>query len=165
MLPIVSQIIDHSGPMQTDMTTNEARERAAVCAEARSWLGTPYHHMGRVKGRTGGVDCAQLVWAVFHACGLTPFLPLDHYPPDWHLNRGLERYLGIVMERAHEVTAPRPGDVVLYRLGRAFAHGAIIVDPGWPTIVHANFAARAVVLGHGEEGRLAGRPRRFFSRW
>lgn len=161
----MSQTSDHSEIMQTDVTASEARERADVCAEARSWLGTPYHHMGRVKGRAGGVDCAQLVWAVFHACGLTPFLPLEHYPPDWHLNRGIERYMTLVLERARAVAAPRRGDIVLYRLGRAFAHGAIIVDPGWPTVVHANFAARAVVLGHGEEGRLAGRPRRFFSRW
>jgi cell wall-associated NlpC family hydrolase len=31
--------------------------RAAVVAEARSWLGTPFHHQGRVKA--AGVDCAM----------------------------------------------------------------------------------------------------------
>jgi len=29
--------------------------RLAVTEEARVWLGTPYHHMGRVKG--AGTDC------------------------------------------------------------------------------------------------------------
>ena len=61
------------------------------------------------------------------------------------------------------MAGPEPGDVALYRMGRAFAHGAIIVDPGWPAIVHANAAAKAVVLGRGDEGRLAGRAMRFFS--
>jgi len=137
--------------------------RRQVAAEARSWLGTPYHHMGRIKGLQGGVDCAQLVWAVFFNCGLTPFLPLEHYPPDWMLNRSAERYMGHVLERAHEVEEPGIGDVVLYRVGRCFAHGAIIIDPGWPMIVHANVRVRSVILDRADQCDLAHRPRRFFS--
>lgn len=110
--------------------SDEAAERAAVVAEARSWIGTPYRHMGRAKGPSGGVDCAQLVWAVFHRCGLTPFMALEPYPPDFMLHQGLERYMRIVLERAHEVSAPAPGDVALYRVGRLYAHGAIVDAPG-----------------------------------
>lgn len=144
---------------------SESEGRARILAEARSWLGTPYRHMGRLKGRAGGVDCAQLVWAVYFNAGLTPFLPLENYPPDFMLHRDTERYLGIVLERAREVAAPQPADVALYRIGRCFAHGAIVMAPGWPLILHANMAARAVVLGRGDEGRLKGRALRFFSRW
>ncbi len=139
--------------------------RAAVVTEARSWLGTPYHHMGRLKGRDGGVDCAQLVWAVFFNCGLTPFLPLEHYPPDWMLHRSSERYLGLVTERCRETASPDPGDIVLYRVGRCYAHGAIVVDPGWPTIIHACFRSRHVILDDGDTAGLARRPHKFFSLW
>lgn len=138
-----------------------AAQRAAVVAEALSWLGTPYHHQGRIKGV--GIDCAQLAYGVYHACGLIPSMPLDDYPPDWHLHRDAERYLGRVLEYAHEVETGLPGDLVLYQVGRAFAHGAIIVE--WPSVVHAVAAARHVLLDCGEGGQLAGRKRRFFSLW
>lgn len=37
-------------------------------AEAMTWLGTPYHHQGRVKGV--GVDCATLLCEVYKEVGL-----------------------------------------------------------------------------------------------
>lgn len=156
------------------ISESERAQRELVVREALSWVGTAYHHMGRIKASrdangvivdTGGVDCAQLIWAIFYNCGLTEFLPPAHYPPDWHLNRGLEKFMAVVQARAHEVTVPLPGDVVLYRFGRAFAHGGIVVDPGWPRIVHAHFQARTVMIEDGAAGKLAGRPVKFFSRW
>jgi cell wall-associated NlpC family hydrolase len=36
-----------------------AKLRASVLEEARGWLRTPYHHMGRVRG--GGTDCLMLL--------------------------------------------------------------------------------------------------------
>jgi cell wall-associated NlpC family hydrolase len=101
--------------------------------------------------------------AVYRAAGLIHEIPTGHYPPDWHLHRDTERYLDIVLRHATEVPAPTgPGDFVLYRFGRAFAHGAIIVD--WPTIIHAVIRV-GVVLDDGDSGHLAGRPRRFFTLW
>ncbi|HTJ64756.1 MAG TPA: hydrolase [Alphaproteobacteria bacterium] len=136
-------------------------QRAAVVQEARGWLGTPYHHAAQIKG--AGVDCAMLPAAVYRAAGLIPEIPIGHYPPDWHLHRETERYLDIVLSHAAEVPAPTgAGDFVLYRFGRAFAHGAIIVD--WPAIIHAVIRV-GVVLDDGASGRLAGRPRRFFTLW
>jgi cell wall-associated NlpC family hydrolase len=145
----------------------EATERAAVVATARNFIGTPYRHMGRAKGPNGGVDCAQLVWLVFYECGLTPFMPLEPYPPDFMLHHGIERYMTIVLDRAHEIpeTQAKGGDVVLYRIGRLFAHGGIVVDPGWPQIVHAWAPARLVTADSGVAHKLARRPRKFFSRW
>jgi cell wall-associated NlpC family hydrolase len=138
-----------------------AAARAAVIAEARAWLGTPYHHAAQVKG--AGVDCAMLPAAVYRTAGLIPEFQVAHYPPDWHLHRDTERYLEIVTLHATEVPAPTgPGDFVLYRFGRAFAHGAIILD--WPTIVHAVIRV-GVVLDRGDAGRLHGRTRRFFTLW
>jgi cell wall-associated NlpC family hydrolase len=142
-------------------TDNEAAARAAVVAEARAWLGTPYHHAAQVKG--AGVDCAMLPAAVYRAAGLIPEFEIAHYPPDWHLHRDTERYLEMVTHHATEVPVPTgPGDFVLYRFGRAFAHGAIVID--WPTIVHAVMRV-GVVLDLADAGRLNGRERRFFTLW
>jgi len=143
------------------MNRSEAEQRAAVVAEARAWLNTPYHHAAQIRG--AGVDCAMLPAAVYRAAGLIPDLAVAHYPPDWHLHRDAERYLDIVTAHAREVPAPTgPGDFVLYRWGRCFAHGAIVLD--WPRIVHAVIHV-GVVLDHGDAGRLAERPRRFFTLW
>jgi cell wall-associated NlpC family hydrolase len=144
----------------------ETCTRAAVVAEARRWLRTPYHHAAQVLG--AGVDCAMLPAAVYRAAGLIPDVPVGHYPPDWHLHRQngvevAERYLEIVARHAREVPAPTgPGDFVLYRWGRAFAHGAIIV--AWPRIIHAAIHV-GVTEDDGDSGPLAGRERKFFTLW
>jgi hypothetical protein len=71
-----------------------AAERQAVVAEARAWLGTPWHHEARVKG--AGVDCGQFLAAVFEACGLVEHVEVEPYPQDWALHRGEERFLKTV---------------------------------------------------------------------
>ncbi|MGH7033821.1 MAG: C40 family peptidase [Stellaceae bacterium] len=117
-------------------------ERARVVAEARTWLRTPYHHMGRIKG--AGVDCAALLAEVYARAGVLPPLDLPFYPPDWHLHRDSERYLDFVL--AHAIETDReaePGDLALWRFGRCFSHGAIVID--WPLVIHA-YAGRGCVL-------------------
>lgn len=130
---------------------------AEIVAEARTWLGTPYHHQGRVKGV--GVDCAMLLCEVYHAVGLIPFIDPRPYPPDWHLNRGEERYLAWVEDYANQVEAAQPGDVALYRFGRTVSHAGIVV--AWPTIVHA-YRGEGCVLADGSKSGLA---RRFSGFW
>lgn len=46
------------------------RTKADIIAEARSWLGTPYRHQGRLKGVA--VDCAGVIIGVGKACGCMP---------------------------------------------------------------------------------------------
>src|SRR5208337_4686669 len=53
-----------------NMTILESAQRQAVLAIAESWVGTPFHHQGRVKGRQGGVDCAMLLLEVFLSAGV-----------------------------------------------------------------------------------------------
>lgn len=146
---------------------NEADDRARVVAEARSWIGTAYHHRGSVKfvsaSNRGGVDCAHFPFRVYHAVGLVPWLDLGEYPPDWFLHQGAERYLPWVEALARRVETPKPGDFVIYKVGRLFAHGAIAVD--WPLIVHAVRDADGVILDHGDGGNLAKREHLFFSPW
>jgi len=121
----------------------EQEQRAAVVAEARSWCGTPYHNCADVKG--AGVDCAMLIVRVFVDLKLVPPFDPRPYPPDWHLHRSEERYLGFVFERARRVDRPQPGDVMVLRYGRAFAHGGIVTRQDPLTVVHA-FQPYRVVL-------------------
>ncbi len=142
----------------------EAEERAAVVAEAHTWLNTPYRDCAMVKG--AGVDCAYLLKAVFEKTGLESPIPVEPYSPQWYLHRNDELYLTKVLERAREITEAeaQPADVVLYKFGRCFAHGAIIVGAGFPEIIHAFKQAGIVTLGDGTLGHLNGRERRFFTR-
>lgn len=146
---------------------NQTDGRAAIIREARTWIGTRYHDHARVKG--AGVDCAQLIAAVYHASGLIEDLHIPYYSPQQFLHSDAEDYLRTVQGFAREIpeAEARPGDVVLYKLGRAFGHGAIIMPPGWPAIIHAHAASRMVVEGHGLDTMLGvkWRERRFFSHW
>lgn len=123
-----------------------------IILEALTWLDTPYHHQGRVKGV--GVDCAMILCEVFETVGMVPHIDPRPYPPDWHMHRSEERYLRWVEDYADRVTDPQPGDVALYQFGRTISHGAIVVN--WPTVIHA-YRGEGVVLADGEQGTLAGR--------
>ena len=144
------------------MHDTETIERAAVVAEARTWLATPYHHQAAIKG--AGVDCAMLLVAVYHAVGLVPAIDPRPYPPDWHLHRDEERYLGWVDRYARRVERPGPGDIALWRFGRAVSHAGIVVD--WPTIIHA-YTGEGCVLADADRGPLAAKNRLngFYSLW
>lgn len=135
--------------------------RADIVAEALTWELTPYHPHARIKGV--GVDCAMLPAMVYHAVGLIPELCPD-YSPQWMMHRDEEVYLGWVTPYAREIgrEAIGPGDFAIWKYGRTYSHGAIILDP--PVILHAVIAGGAVVradLDRDEE--LRRRPVRFFS--
>jgi NlpC/P60 family putative phage cell wall peptidase len=107
---------------------NVEAERAAVVARAHDWLGTPFHAGARVRG--AGVDCAQLLIAVFAEAGLIEPVDPGHYPPDWFLHQDGEPLLAWVERYGMRTsTTPAPGDVALFRYGRAVSHGAIVVGP------------------------------------
>lgn len=134
--------------------------RSAVVTEAKSWVGTPYHHAARVKG--AGVDCAQILIGIFcDALRLVDPVEPGDYPRDWMLHRDEERFLGLLGANAREVETPQPGDVALYRVGRCYAHSAIVID--WPQVIHASSRDHEVVFADGTQGFLAGREPRFFS--
>lgn len=133
-------------------------KRQAVVDAAMSWLKTPYHHRARVKG--AGVDCAQILIAVYTEAGVIDEFDPGEYPPDWMMHRSEERYLGFVLDRAAQVDDPLPGDVALYKVGRCFSHAAIVV--GWPQIIHASNRDRMVCLADGTQGWLAGREVQFW---
>jgi cell wall-associated NlpC family hydrolase len=132
--------------------------RAAVLKEAREWIGTPYHHMGRVKGVAA--DCLTFLAEVYERAGIVPHIEIPFYPPDW-LHRDEERYAEGVLGYACEIAGPpAPGDMAIFRFGRCFAHGAIVTE--WPMLIHA-FQYTGVVPYSAKSGLLKGRAVRFFS--
>lgn len=110
--------------------------RAAVVAEARSWLGTPWQHQARTRGV--GVDCAGLVIGVARALGIVAAgMDVNHYArmPD---GRNLIAHCDEWMHRIPPHAA-QPGDVLVMRFDRHPQHLAIACDyaHGGLAIVHA----------------------------
>ena len=134
--------------------------REDCVAEALSWLGTPYHHHGRIKHV--GVDCGQLLQGVYGNIGVAAPRALQ-YAHDWHLHRSEEMFVGIVesfgTREVYDAT-PLPGDIIVYKFGRCFSHGAIYVGDG--RIVHS-YIGLGVTLSGIADGMLADRPVRCFA--
>lgn len=148
------------------MTEDEGR--AAVIAAARSWMSTPYHDKAKLKGV--GVDCAFLLAACYEEAGVVEKIDVPDYSPQHFLHSTEERYMATVKTFAREITREeaKPGDVVLYKLGKSYGHGAIIMPPGFPMILHAWSRAGRVVQSNSELNSLLSGPRRepkFFSHW
>ena len=131
--------------------------REQIAAQAMAWIGTPYHHHARVLG--AGVDCAQLVAAVCEAAGIVGPQDLGNYAPQWWQHRSEELYLqGLINAGAQVAEVPRLGDVGVWRFGRTFSHGGIVVtDESDPVIVHAFQGAGRVIASRPSEAPLAGR--------
>lgn len=100
-------------------------DRAQIVREARSWLGTPFHHQGRVKGV--GVDCAGVAVEVAKACGL-----------EWSDAQGYGRlpYRGLFTKTIEAVTDPvdladvLPGDLMVFTWRDDPQHVAIVTRVG-----------------------------------
>jgi hypothetical protein len=76
------------------------------------------------------------------------------------LHRDAERYVHGVMRYAREIGgSPQSGDVAVFKFGRCFAHGAIVVT--WPRLIHA-WCDAGVVFADGDQPPLIGRQVRFF---
>lgn len=131
-----------------------------VIEQALSWVGTPYHPCARVKG--AGVDCGMLLIEVYADAGACSRFDPGSYRPDWHLHRTEELYLGHVLNYFDEVPLDqaKPGDALVYKYGRTWSHGAILVAPG--RVVHA-YIKLGVIISNLDEHPLAGRTPRAFT--
>lgn len=144
------------------MDEPESVARAKIINAARGWIGTPFHDLARVKGV--GVDCAQLVAAVYEEAGIVPHVETGFYAPQFMLHSREERLVNFVLRYAHETDVANPGDLVLYRFGKSYSHAAIVVD--WPReIIHAHKMSGKVVAMNPFATDLCGRNMRFFSVW
>lgn len=105
-------------------------DRAAIVAEARTWLGTPFHEQASVKGV--GCDCLGLIMGVAAALGLAAVhgelkAAAISYNPTRIDPALLKIGLGRHMDR---IGAIEPGAVLLWKVGRPLKaqHLAIAID-------------------------------------
>lgn len=136
--------------------------RAKIAAEAIDWLTTPYHHHARIK--RVGVDCAQILCAVYEEVGLVPHIETGFYPVDWHLHRGEEIYQRWLADsgarRLPLEEEPDIGDIAIYKFGRTYSHAGILVER--ELVVHA-YVGRGVILSRMSEDPLCERPVQYWS--
>jgi cell wall-associated NlpC family hydrolase len=145
--------------MPSSETRKRAEIEAAIVAEAITWLGTPYHNHGRMKGV--GVDCAMLILeTAIRAGAIIPFNP-GAYPAQFGLHRDEEQFIGFVTRYATEIDAPQPGCVALFKYGRCYSHGGIMISD--TRLVHAVMRDRAVIYSDLTDADLVDRAPRFFT--
>jgi cell wall-associated NlpC family hydrolase len=139
--------------------------RASLVQEALTWIGTPYANSGRIKGV--GVNCAQFLYAVAKASVLPDAPEPRTFTAQLCYHTKEERIAEYIKSYgAHEIEESEvgPGDIVLYKIGQAHGHAAIVID--WPSrMIHAT-SPHGCYEGHGtKEGFLASKHRRYFSLW
>lgn len=144
------------------MTPEEIQaQREAVVAEAHTWLRTPYHHQGDIKGV--GVDCAMLLVRIYGGVGVVPNdLDPRPYPADWHLHRTDEVYLSWLEVYGTPVQTPGLGDVAVYQFGRCYSHGSIVVADN--TVIHS-YLKQGVTLASMLHDPLVDRAVQYYTLW
>lgn len=111
--------------------------REDIVAEARRWLGTPYHHQASIRGV--GTDCLGLVRGVWRTLYGADAEAVPPYSRDWAEATGAETMLAAarrhLIERAHDTVAP--GDVLIfrYRAQSVAKHVGILSGP--TSMIHA----------------------------
>lgn len=120
----------------------------AIVQEARSWVGTPFHHQAAVKGL--GCDCAGLVRGVGVACGVVdlpdhvwaPHANYARIPRPEIMERGMRAFLiEIPLDKV------RVGDVIWmqWRKDLPMHVGIVAVHLGRVTLIHSTSEVGKVV--------------------
>lgn len=123
------------------MTTREQ-----VLAVARTWIGTPFHHQGRIKHV--GADCVGFLSGVAIESGLypdtlwdtpeiRPFIGYGREPSAQLLRQALEIFLDPI-----PLAEAQPADVYLMRFNVQPQHVALAASA--TTIIHSYAVARKV---------------------
>ena len=121
--------------------TSTQLTRAAIVAEARAWIGTPYRHQASLRGI--GCDCLGLVRGVWRHCiGEEPEAP-PPYAPDWAEAKAEETLAAAALR--HLVPVPLSdlgaGDVLLFRWRDGFVAKHVAIAASERTMIHAHDGA------------------------
>ncbi len=118
--------------------------RRDILAEARTWIGTPYHHQGRAKGV--GVDCCGVIIGLMHELGLSDY-DIDGY------SRFADG-VGVIEEFDRACTSiaiedAQPGDIYVFRISHHPSHCGILSEiDGKCHLIHA-YQSIDRVVEHG----------------
>jgi NlpC/P60 family putative phage cell wall peptidase len=141
---------------------SEAQLRAAVVAEARSWIDTPYRHQASLKGV--GCDCGGLIRGVGEAAGVLSIDPLvwkrvgnyGRMPNPNRVRETLELFLTEI-----DAAAAGEGDIVWLAWREELPmHLALLASgPNGPTLIHAlaDVGPQGRVVEHGFVAEWPGR--------
>lgn len=104
--------------------------REDIVNEARTWIGTPFQHQGRVKGV--GADCVGIIIGVARDLGLSEFDTRDYskYPNVPMMGSLLREHLEEI-----DYKDVQPGDVLWIKVKGSPQHLAMKTDKG---ILHAH---------------------------
>ena len=120
-----------------------------IVIQARSWIGTPFHHQARLKGV--GCDCLGLIVGVVDKLGLCDKYgaPLTGYDEVTYSKEPDGQYLMQKLCELLEEVPPadaRAGDLALFTVRNNPQHMAILSDyDGGIGMIHAYAPARRVV--------------------
>ena len=124
-------------------------KQSEIIRVARSWIGTPFHHQGRVKrtpDNKGGCDCLGLVVGVANEVGIDSITSNDRN--DYAKNPNGEQLYGEMGRCLKEIPINdmSAGDIALFRFDKDPQHVGIISEKdGVASIIHCYLQARGVV--------------------
>jgi NlpC/P60 family putative phage cell wall peptidase len=137
--------------------TSPTITRAAIVAEARGWIGTPYRHQASRKGV--GCDCLGLVRGVWRAVIGPEPEATPAYAADWAEASAKEALAEAALRHlvAVDCAAFAPGDVLLFRWRAGFIakHAAIAVTHDHMVHAHDGAAVAEVAIAPWWRRRLA----------
>lgn len=112
-----------------------AADAALVIAEARRWVGTPYHHQASRIG--AGCDCLGLVRGIWRGVTGPEIIIVPAYSRDWGEAGGREVLIAALRTVMIEIAAPAPGALTMFRMSfcNVAKHTAVMTNEN--TIIHA----------------------------
>lgn len=126
--------------------------RDRIASEARTWVGTPFAHQGRLKGRA--VDCVGLAICVAEDLGIldrdgVPILRTDHtdYGPEPASLLVHQMCIKRLIQKSPTAEL-MAGDVLTLRVPTVPCHVAIVTMRDVPYIVHAYSAGPERCVEH-----------------
>ena len=114
--------------------------------KAKSWLGTAYHHQGRLKKsdvHKGGFDCIGLVVGICRELGMDEIVRADKtdYSPHPTGNR-LALVAGDYLKLI-DIKGKKPADILLFKTFKDPQHVGILIEDS--CFIHCNSSAGKVV--------------------
>lgn len=126
-----------------------------VVTQARTWLGTKYHHQGRLKkssNHTGGVDCIGLVIGIINElniCDSRGFCLSKYDSNNYSMSPQTTKLAEVLGYHLELVATPeiKPGDVLLFKFWKDPQHVGIVSN--YPTgdlgLIHCNSSSGSVI--------------------
>lgn len=102
----------------------------------------------------------MLLAEVYERAGVVERVDPGAYPQQFGMHREEEQFAGWLARYADPVDDPAPGRAVLFKFGRCFSHGGIMIND--TELVHAVLKVGSVIVGALSDPDVSRRARQFF---